>query len=196
MTITRLFLFNRVHDETSARPGNRDLFVQEVINVLYQEKSVFFQNHGQLLSPNFKSNSAVVKLAKEFHTKVKKRWDECHQTVGDLRKNPWFNNFVDFSKVDFSTLLSEIPQQPIEEIQMEEVQVEEVQVDVDFQDEAMEEEVLFEDNVDVVQAAVAPMAPTSPPKPPKMSKPLKDYCPKQQTTIGNVQLQRHLQAIF
>ena len=181
MTITRLFLFNRVYDDTSARPGNRDLFVQEVINVLYQEKSVFFQDHGQLLSPDFKSNLAVVKLAKEFHTKVKKRWDECHQTVGDLRKNPWFNTFVDFSKVDFSTLLSEIPQQPIEEAQ--------VDVDVDFQefqDEAMEEEVLFEDDVEVVQ--VAPMAPISPPKPPKMSKPLKDYCQKQQGTIGNNQL--------
>ena len=116
MTITRLFLFNRVHDNTSARPGNRDFFVQEVINVLFQEKSVFFQDHGQLLSPDFKSNPAVVKLAKDFHTEVRKIWISCHEKVGDVRQKSFFNKFVDFSKVDFASMLSEIPPLPIDEV--------------------------------------------------------------------------------
>ena len=108
MTITRLFLFNRVHDLTPARPGNRELFVQEVINVLFQEKSVFFQDRGQLLSPDFKSNPAVLTLAQTFHTEVKKIWKACREKVADVRQKSYFNKFVDFSKVDFPSMFCSV----------------------------------------------------------------------------------------
>ena len=107
--IRRLDLFNKVHDTTGIRPGDRQSYVKAVKDVLFQEMFVFYQarGHGQVLSPDFKSDPTVNKLAKAFHAEVKRFWKDCHENLKIIRQKSWFAKPVDLSKVDFALLLSD-----------------------------------------------------------------------------------------
>ena len=190
MSITRLFVFNTVHEAISTRPaGDRKLYVEAVKNVLFQEKLAHFQAEGKVLSPDFKTNPMVEKVAKTYHSDVKKIWLACHENVDLVRQKSWFAKFVDLSKVDFSTMLSD-PNEPIEDqVDVQDDPIE-AQVDMEVQDEPMEE-VILDQYIPVVPVAqLTPLAPVTPltssvdSSPPKLSKAFNDYSPRQQFNLA------------
>ena len=201
MSITRLFVFNTVHEAISTRPaGDRKLYVEAVKNVLFQEKLVHFQAEGKVLSPDFKTNPMVEKVAKTYHSDVKKIWMACHENVDLVRQKSWFAKFVDLSKVDFASMLSD-PNEPIQaqvDVQNEPIEAQvdvqeepiEAQVEMDVQDESMEE-VILDQYIPVVPVAqLTPLAPVTPltssvaSSPPKLSKAFNDYSPRQQFNLA------------
>ena len=173
MSISRLFVFNKVHEAISVRPaGNRTLYVEAVKNVLFQEKLAHFQAEGKVLSPDFKTNPMVDKVAKIYHSDVKQIWLACHENVDLVRQKPWFAKFVDLSKVDFASMLSD-PNAPIQaqmDVQNEPIEAQvdvqeepiEAQVDMDIQDEPMEEVILDQYIRVVPLAQLTPLAPVTP----------------------------------
>ena len=202
MSITRLFVFNTVHEAISTRPaGDRKLYVEAVKIVLFQEKLAHFQAEGKVLSPDFKTNPMVEKVAKAYHSDVKKIWLACHENVDLVRQKSWFAKFVDLSKVDFASMLSD-PNEPIQaqvDVQNEPIEAQvdvqeepiEAQVDMDIQDEPMEE-VILDQYIPVVPVAqLTPLAPVTPvastsvtSSPPKLSKAFNDYSPRQQFNLA------------
>ena len=81
---------------------------QQYSRILFQEKLAHFQAEGKVLSPDFKTNPMVEKVAKVYHSDVKKIWLACHENVDLVRQKSWFAKFVDLSKVDFSTMVSDL----------------------------------------------------------------------------------------
>ena len=108
--------------------------MEAVKNVLFEELLAHFEAEGKVLSPDFKTNPMVDKVAKTFHMDVKKIWLDCHENVALVRQKSWFTNSVNLSKIDFSTMLS-YPNQPIEP------QVEPIEAAVVVQDDSIEAQV-------------------------------------------------------
>ena len=64
--LSYLFVFQRVLDTTQARPSKRGLnsFKKVVTDVLFEEKSAYYERRGYYLDAKFKSNKDVIDIVK------------------------------------------------------------------------------------------------------------------------------------
>ena len=113
MSISKKYIFQKVHETTSHRPSPpAKNYEKAVIHALFEENSAIFASSGQLLDEQlFKSCEGVTTIAKAYYKKVNQFWVK-QKSLPVLFKDhaDFYGKNFDFSKVDFSLMLSDIPQ--------------------------------------------------------------------------------------
>ena len=110
-----IIVLQKIIDTTQARPSKRglDSFKKAVIDVLFEEKSAYYEGRGYYLEAKFKSNKDVIAIVNEFSAKLKPKWEKWYGNMNSLKlhHSDFLNrDFLDdLLKVDFGPMLSIVP---------------------------------------------------------------------------------------
>ena len=90
MTISYIFVLQTVIDTTTARPSKRgmDSFKKAVFDVLFEEKSAYYEGRGYYLDEKlFKSNKDVIAIVNGFSARLKPKWETWGGNIKSIKKH-------------------------------------------------------------------------------------------------------------
>ena len=174
LPIHHTYIFNKVHDNTSARPTKpQKPYVEAVTHALYEELLAVYNSNGQFLDEHrFKSCPKVRKLSENFYKRVNVFWKVQRDEPTIIKDHPdFFSKVFDFSTVDLESMVTEEPQPvdvPVDEDPIEEA----VATLATMEPQPVGEQDPIDENP--IQGAVATLSVKSP------NKRFADLCPNQQ----------------
>ena len=111
--ISRLLIFNKVHNTTSIRPTKpQKPYIDAVIQALYEEQLAVYNSNGQHLDEHcFKTCPIVFNMVKKFYKTLNIYWRKQQSTPSLIKAHPdFFGKVFDFSTVDLESMVTEEPQ--------------------------------------------------------------------------------------